>query len=128
LRVGRGSAGLGLFAKEPTPKDSFIVEYSGRLISGKETDEKGGRYLFAINKKWTIDGSARKNLARYLNHSCKPNAVANTHGRRIFVYAKHNIKPGEEITCHYGKEYFEDFIKPVGCKCGYCRETKSAIE
>ncbi|MEX1112414.1 MAG: SET domain-containing protein [Candidatus Andersenbacteria bacterium] len=115
--VRRSSAGLGLFAESEIAKDDFVTEYHGPLLSQDEADEKGGKYLFAIDKKLTIDGSSRKNTARYLNHSCKPNCEPEIDGKRIYIYAKKKIQPGEELTYNYGKEYFNDYIKPYGCRC-----------
>jgi hypothetical protein len=68
----------------------------------------------------SIDGTPRSNLARYINHSCRPNAVAYVSGRRVWIWSKRAIEPGEEITYNYGKEYFDDHIRPVGCKCEKC--------
>ena len=76
FRVGRSKAGLGLFALKPVRRGEFIAYYSGRLISNKEADELWTKYLFEVNNRWTIDGSNRRNIARYINHSCKPNAEA----------------------------------------------------
>lgn len=120
LKVKRSAAGLGLFAQEIIPKDEFIIEYHGPLLNDAEADEKLGKYLFAIDDDWTIDGSSRDNTARYINHSCRPNSEPEIEGKRIFIYSMKNIKAGEEIAYDYGKEYFNDFIKPYGCKCGHC--------
>jgi len=117
-RVGRSLAGLGLFVVEEIPKkDEFIIEYFGKFLNGDEADGQGGKYLFEIEKDLVIDGATRKNIARYLNHSCKPNCYAETDGKRVFIYSKRKILPGEELCYHYGKEYWEDIIKPEGCKC-----------
>jgi SET domain-containing protein len=116
--VRRSNAGLGLFAKSKIAKGDFVIEYFGPLLDDAASHAKGGKYLFAVDDDLTIDGSGRQNLARYLNHSCRPNCEAEHDGKRIFIYALKNIKPGEELTYHYGKEYFEDFIKPLGCRCG----------
>lgn len=124
FKVKRSSAGFGLFTEDFIKKDSFVIEYFGPLITDEEADRKGGRYLFDIDKKWTINGSSRKNLARYLNHGCRPNCEAEIDGRRIMIYAKKNIKEEEELTYHYGKSYFDDFIKPYGCKCSFHRKEK----
>lgn len=118
LRVGKSKSGLGLFTKEEIPKGNFIIEYFGSHLSEKQADEKCGKYLFEIDKKTTIDGSSRSNTARYINHSCKPNSEAVLEGKRIFIYSKRKIRTGEELTYHYGKEYYEDVIKPIRCKCG----------
>jgi hypothetical protein len=125
LKVQRSSSGLGLFAKEFIKKGLFIVEYTGEIISGQEADRRGGRYLFDISGGRVIDGSARDNLARYINHSCRPNAEARTYGGRVRIYAKRRIREGEEIAYHYGKEYFDDIIKPEGCRCSRCRSKRA---
>ena len=33
----------------------------------------------------------------------------------IKIRAIKSIKPGDEITYHYGRNYVDAFIKPVGC-------------
>jgi SET domain-containing protein len=43
---------------------------------------------------------------------------------RVLIYARRNIRPGEELSYDYGKEYFEELIRPVGCKCARCVEKK----
>jgi len=117
VAVKRGNAGLGLFAKDNINKDDFVVEYFGPILNDEQAEEKGGKYLFALDKNLTIDGSTRKNLARYLNHSCRSNCQPEIDGRRVFIYAKKNVKPGDELTYNYGKEYYDAFIKPHGCRC-----------
>lgn len=122
LRVMRSRTGLGLFALEPIPKGAFIIEYVGEVISTEEGDRRAAKnkYIFAIDETRDIDGSPRWNLARYINHSCRPNADAEEINGRIFITAKRNIMLGEEITYDYGKEYFDDFIRPKGCRCAHC--------
>lgn len=119
--VKRAATGLGLFAVESIPARRRIIEYVGPLIANAEVEKSRGKYFFGVNTKWSIDGSARSNTARYINHSCQPNAEAFISGRRVWVWSKRNIKIGEEITIDYGKEYFDDQIKPKGCKCAACR-------
>ncbi len=124
FRVGRSRTGLGLFATEPIKKGSRVIEYRGRKISTKRAewieDNTENRYVFEINDKWSIDGSPRWNLARYVNHSCRPNVEAYQYAEKIFYRAKWNIQPGAEITVSYGRDYFTSFIKPIGCKCDTC--------
>jgi SET domain-containing protein len=38
----------------------------------------------------------------------------------VWIWALRSIKPGEEITYDYGKEYFDGIIEPMGCKCEKC--------
>jgi SET domain-containing protein len=70
-----------------------------------------------VNSRWTNDGSPRWNTARYINHSCRPNAEAFESRGKIRIKAKRRIKAGDEITYNYGRDYFETFIEPIGCKC-----------
>jgi SET domain-containing protein len=74
-----------------------------------------------VNSRWTIDGSPRSNTARYINHSCRPNADPMIRDRRIWIKAIRNIEPGDEITYDYGKDHFNAYIKPHGCRCDKCR-------
>jgi uncharacterized protein len=119
--VKRTATGLGLFATKEIPKGTRLLEYTGPLIPNEEVDKRNGKYFFGVNKKWSIDGSPRTNLARYINHSCRPNAEAVLSGKRVWIWARRNIKAGEEISYHYGKEYFDGVIKEIGCKCEKCK-------
>lgn len=122
--VKRSSAGLGLFAAAAFSKNDLIIEYTGEVISDEEAERRGGKYLFELNDSWTIDGKGRENLARYMNHSCKPNCYAELteDEKRVFIYAKRKIAPGEELTYDYGTDYFKRVIKPLGCRCVKCDE------
>ena len=117
LVVRRSSAGLGLFTESAIPKGACIIEYVGRVISKEEEDTSKSKYLFQVNKGKTLDGKPKWNKAGYINHSCRPNAESEIHKARVFILATRNIKPGEELTYDYGKEYFDEHIKPFGCKC-----------
>ena len=114
--------GRGLFATEWIKKGSFVLEYTGKKVSTKRADTMKGRYLFEVDRKWTVDGSSRANVARYINHSCAPNCEASISRGRILVHTLRDIAKGEEFTIDYGGEYFDEFIKPIGCKCAHCRE------
>lgn len=117
LRVGRSTAGLGLFAGESIPKGECIIEYVGRRVTPKEEETSKSRYLFEIKKGYTIDGKPKWNKAGYINHSCRPNAETEIYRDRVFILSTKTIKEGEEITYDYGKEYVDEFIKPLGCRC-----------
>ncbi len=125
--VKRSSAGLGLFATRDFKKGELVIEYIGTVVSEEEAQKIGGKYLFELNDKWNIDGKGRKNIARYINHSCKPNCYPelNDEETRIFIYTKHAIEAGEEFTYNYGKSHFDIEIKPHGCRCDACSKRLS---
>lgn len=127
-RVGRSRTGLGLFATKPIKKGSKIIRYFGPLLDSKKKkdDAVENKYLFELNGRWTIDGSLRKNIARYINHACKPNAESDVNPRKkkVVIRAIKNIAPGEEINYDYGTDYFKAFLKPIGCKCDACEKKR----
>src|SRR3569833_3871722 len=123
-RIGRSKTGLGLFATKPIKKGTKIIRYFGPMLDcrKKKDDEVENKYLFQINGRWTIDGSVRKNTARYINHACRPNAESDVSSRKrtVLIRAIKNIAPGEEINYDYGTEYFKEYLKPIGCLCVAC--------
>ena len=127
-RVGRSKTGLGLFATKPIKKGTRIIRYFGPILDSKipAHDEIENKYLFELNGRWTIDGSVRKNLARYINHSCRPNAESDVRPRerKVFIRAIRNIEPGDEINYDYGTDYFKAYLKPIGCKCESCEKKR----
>lgn len=115
LAVKRSSAGLGLFALERIPKDACVIEYVGRTVSKEESENSRSKYLFEISKNKTIDGKPKINKAGYINHACNPNCETEIAKGRIFVMAIKDIKPGEELTYDYGREYCLEHCVP--CRC-----------
>jgi hypothetical protein len=130
-RVGRSRTGLGLFATKPIKKGTKIVRYFGPLLDSrnKKQDAIENKYLFELNGRWTIDGSVRKNVARYINHACRPNAESDVSARkrRVVIRAIKDIEPGEEINYDYGSDYFKAYLKPIGCKCAACERKRKKL-
>src|SRR3984957_10232696 len=126
FRIGRSTTGLGMFAVKPIKRRAHIVAYRGPLLTEEEAvrhEARDARYLFILNSKWTIDGSPRWNLARYINHSCRPNAEPITRNGGIVIVALRRIEPEEEITYDYGSDYRAYFFKGRRrCLCQPCRE------
>ncbi|MDE2061278.1 MAG: SET domain-containing protein [Bradyrhizobium sp.] len=127
-RIGRSRTGLGLFATKRIKKGTKIIRYFGPLLDSKKKkdDAVENKYLFELNNRWTIDGSVRKNIARYINHACRPNAESDVRPRKrkVFIRAIKNIEPGEEINYDYGTDYFKAYLKPIGCKCDACEKKR----
>jgi SET domain-containing protein len=126
-RVGRAQTGLGLFAAQDIPERKLIIEYVGRRIPTKLAQEidrrRANKYLFEIDRRWTIDGSTRRNLARYVNHSCDPNTEAESNRGRLMYRAIKPIAQGGEITVDYGEEHMELYFGAAGCLCPGCGDT-----
>lgn len=123
--VKRARAGLGLFATRPFKKGERIIEYAGRAISTAEEYTSRSKYLFEVHKRKTIDGAHRSNTARYINHSCRPNCEPEIERGRVYIDAIKPIREGEELSYDYGKEYFNEHIKPYGCRCLKCCAARS---
>jgi SET domain-containing protein len=129
FHVGRSSTGLGLFATRVIKRAAYIATYRGRRLSVEEAERRerqGAKYMFELNSRWTIDGSPGWNVARYMNHSCWPNAQPVVRKGKIVFVALRSISPGEEITYNYGKEYHDYFIWNGGCRCAGCRMMAAA--
>jgi uncharacterized protein len=128
-RIGRSKTGLGLFATKPIKKGEKIIRYFGPILDSKKKDEDAieNKYLFELNNRWTIDGSVRENVARYINHSCKPNAESDVRPRKrkVIIRAIKDIEPGDEINYDYGTDYFKAYLKPIGCKCEACEKKRA---
>jgi hypothetical protein len=121
LVVRRAAAGLGLFALRDITAVRRVIEYAGPIVTAEEVARRRGRYFFEIDEHHAVDGSARTNIARYINHSCAPNAEAFITGKRIWIWSKREIMAGEEVTLDYGEAYFNEYIRPKGCRCAKCR-------
>ena len=110
----------GVFAAEPINKNRRIVTYDGELIGHAEGNERALRYLeageiwcFTVNRRWVRDASVGGNVARFINHSCKPNCYAHVIGHDIWIRASRNIAAGEELTYDYNA----DGYSLIPCKC-----------
>ena len=129
FRVGRSVTGLGLFATKLIKRAAYIATYRGRRIPAAEArrrEQRGAKYMFELNSRWVIDGSPRWNVARYANHSCRPNAKPVIRkGRTVVLVAVRPIEPGEEITYNYGSEYLDYLGAIGGCRCAPCRKKRA---
>ena len=121
--------GRGMYATKAIPSGTRIIAYDGELITKAESDrreqarlerlargEDGCVYIFNLNKRHDLDGSAEWNSARLINHSCEPNCRAETIRGRVWIIAKRDIAEGAELTFDYGYGFKEWRTHP--CRCG----------
>eukprot|EP00762_Andalucia_godoyi_P000129 ANDGO_02265.mRNA.1 Histone-lysine N-methyltransferase len=123
-----GAKGKGLFAAEDIPKDGFIGEYTGEVISESMMKDRMKKqyamlrhsYFLNLSGSEMIDATARGSKTRFLNHSCAPNAVAQKWHvgaeLRVGFFALCDISKGEEITIDY--DFQKVGTKHQKCYCG----------
>ena len=120
--VRRRSAisGWGVYAAQTIDEDTRIVEYKGELVSQAEGWRREQRYLprhriwiFNINDRWARDAAVGGNVARYVNHACRPNCYTDIEGRTIWILAARRIRKGEELTYDYNTEG----VAGIRCLC-----------
>ena len=118
--VKRTATGLGLLTMLPVRAGQRLIEYVGPIVTTDVVEASRRKYFFRIDERYAVDGSARSNIARYINHSCRPNAEALIYGRRVWIYSKRAIRAGDQITLDYGEEYLNAHMSQVACKCEVC--------
>ena len=112
--------GSGVYATQPIPKNTRIIHYAGETISSRESLERELRYIrrghiwcFKLTNRTVIDAGVGGNVARFINHSCRPNCYIDIKNGVIWVRAARTIKKGEELTYDYNTDG-EGLIK---CRC-----------
>ena len=100
--------GWGVFALQRITKNTRIIDYGGELIDHKESLERETRYLtrgqiwcFTVNRRWVRDANVDGNVARFINHACKPNCYSQVVDKTIWIRAGRTIRLGEELTYDY---------------------------
>ena len=113
-------SGWGVYAAQAIPKGTRIIEYKGQLVSQAEATRRERRYLarrriwlFTINTRWARDAAFGGNLARYINHACRPNCEIEVIGHHIWIVSKRAIRRGEELTYNYNT----DGEAGISCRC-----------
>lgn len=113
-------SGWGVYAGQPIEADRRIVEYKGQLVSQAEGWRRERRYLprqriwlFNVNDRWVRDAAVGGNIARYINHACRPNCYVDIAGQTIWIVASRRIRTGEELTYDYNTDGYAN----IRCQC-----------
>jgi len=100
--------GWGVFALERITKNTRVIYYSGQLVPSKESHDREAAYLeggciwcFELSTRWAVDANFGGNVARFINHACKPNCYSQIIDGIIWIRAARTIEAGEELTYHY---------------------------
>uniref|UniRef100_A0A8C1QMJ4 Histone-lysine N-methyltransferase 2C n=1 Tax=Cyprinus carpio TaxID=7962 RepID=A0A8C1QMJ4_CYPCA len=121
--------GLGLYAARDIEKDTMVIEYIGTIIRNEVANRKEkmyeaqnrGVYMFRIDSEHVIDATISGGPARYINHSCAPNCIAEVvtfeRDHKIIISSNRRIQRGEEL-CYDYKFDLEDDQHKIPCHCG----------
>jgi SET domain-containing protein len=100
--------GWGVFALQAITRNTRIIHYAGEKILARHSHAReasqmarGHIWCFSIDRRWVRDAEVGGNVARFLNHECKPNCYTQVVGDTIWVRAARNIARGEELTYNY---------------------------
>lgn len=86
-----------MFAERHFRRGNLIGRFQGR-----PTRQNGKYVLWVVDHDDRVRGIAGTCELRFLNHAARPNAEF----RRDRLFALRTIRPGEEITCDYGDDYW----------------------
>ena len=141
LHVRRsGVHGKGVYATVPIAEGELVIEYKGEIITWNEAlqrhphdpSDPNHTFFFHLDELHVIDAKVGGNSSRWINHACKPNCGADVEDGRIFIRARRNIEPGEELFYDYGlvmdERHTAKLKKQFECRCGTpkCRGTMLA--
>src|SRR5215813_8589362 len=120
---------IGCYTTAPIRKGTLIVEYVGQRMTYAEADDLYDdfptTYLFGLDGgKYVVDGFG---VAAFVNHSCQANCHTDIIGGRIWIIARRNIEPGEELTYDYNLFDGEDEAICL-CHARRCRGSMYSAE
>lgn len=103
--------GSGVFATGRIPKNKRIIDYAGEKISNQQSLKREVRYIrnghiwcFKLTNRTVIDAGVGGNVARFINHACRPNCYIDIKGGVIWIRAARTIRKGEELTYDYNTD------------------------
>jgi len=121
--------GLGMFAAKDIEPGTMVIEYIGDIIRSEVAEKREkqyeaahkGIYMFRLDSDYILDATITGGPARYINHSCNPNCVAEVVNfekeKKIMIISNRHILRGEELNYDY-KFDFEDEGNKIPCLCG----------
>ena len=115
-----GIHGWGVYAIEVIPKNTRVIDYAGEKISNQESLKRELHYIknnhiwcFKLTNRTVIDAGVGGNIARFVNHSCRPNCYIEIKNGVIWIRAARTIRKGEEL-CY---DYNTDGDGLIKCRC-----------
>jgi len=90
--------GTGVFATQRIRRNELIG-----IFHGPRT-RRNGKFVLWIEEGDDVVGIKGTGTLRHLNHAARPNAAF----RRDRLYALREIRPGDEVTIHYGEDWVSE--------------------
>ncbi|GMM36286.1 hypothetical protein DASC09_036110 [Saccharomycopsis crataegensis] len=120
--------GYGLRAVREYQPDELVMEYTGDILSYQEFNQLQTTkdYCLHFVDGFVLDSFKNGSLARFINHSIKPNCyfkvfLANDKGElkpKVGIFAcSETISSADELTLDYNTNRVH-YIKPQRCYCG----------
>jgi SET domain-containing protein len=109
-----------VYTRRPITKNTRIIDYAGEPISHAESRRRervqlprGEVWCFTVDERTVRDASVGGNLARFINHACRPNCHSRIVGGVVWICASRNIAAGEELTY----DYHTGGEAGIACRC-----------
>ena len=117
-----GIKGLGIRTLQHIYKGDILDEYVGQLRPLNRAVSNVYSMALLVNRSdlVLIDSQREGNWTRFVNHSCNPSAgfrqLVIGGRRRVMIEAVRDIQIFEELTVHYGPDYWTG--QEQLCRCG----------
>ena len=87
--------GWGVYATTAISKNKRIINYAGEKISNQESLKREARYIkkghiwcFKLTNRTVIDAGVGGNVARFINHACKPNCWIELDVKNLMIWIR----------------------------------------
>lgn len=118
--VAPARVGRGLFAGRDFRRLETVLVIRGRVVHYDLLWQREGSAFSAncirFGPETYLDPG--DGPARYLNHSCVPNAAITKLANRLYLVAARRIARGEEIVFDYSTTIGDDDVWRMRCQCG----------
>ncbi|TKR81551.1 hypothetical protein L596_015404 [Steinernema carpocapsae] len=135
-------AGFTVITRERIPAGTYVDEFVGEHLNTEEKGEERKTISYAFRMKCQVPGRDiivdpyyLGNVTRFFNHSCESNLAPfrfyKVHRRKLHphlgFYASRDIEKNEELTIHYGWDWWIDAFQKGYVSCCQCGTPKCVL-